>query len=92
MYIAISSVLALHAAKKTTGLVLEVGDGVTVAVPIIEGQAIIHAIQRYDFGGAELTDFLFKSLKKKGQPFHTRADKEIAREIKEVILVHQLNQ
>lgn len=84
MYVAISSLLALHAAKKTTGLVLELGDGVTVAVPIINGQAIIHAIQRFDFGGADLTDFLYKILMKKGPFCHSRAEKLIANDTKEV--------
>ena len=34
------------------------GDGVTSTVPIYEGHALFNAINRINFGGREITDYL----------------------------------
>jgi actin-related protein len=83
LYSSVQAVLSLYASGKTTGLVLDSGDGVSHAVPVFQGFAIPNSIRRIDVAGRDVTEHFQQLLRKSGRIFHTSAEKETVKNIKE---------
>ncbi|KAG9931422.1 actin-like protein, partial [Aureobasidium melanogenum] len=83
LFTSIQAVLSLYASGRTTGIVLDSGDGVSHAVPVYEGFAINNSIRRIDVAGRDVTEHMQTLLRKSGYIFHTSAEKEVVRMIKE---------
>ena len=85
LYTSIQAVLSLYASGRTTGIVLDAGDGVSHAVPVYEGFAMPSSIRRIDVAGRDVTEYLQLLLRKSGYVFHTSAEKEVVRSMKEKV-------
>jgi actin, other eukaryote len=86
MCLKVQSVLALMASGRTTGLILESGEGATRAVPIYESSDLIHSFVSMNLSGLELTQYLTKLLAEKGLDSTNteyQSERYIAADIKE---------
>ena len=92
LYFAIQAILSLYSSGRTTGIVIDSGDGVTHAVPVYEGFALPHSILRMDIAGRDVTRVLQLSLRRSGHAFTTTAEFEIVRSIKESCCSLAVNQ
>ena len=54
-YLARSAVMSVYAKGRTTGMVIDSGEGLTQIVPVFEGFNIPHAVKTTKFAGNRLT-------------------------------------
>ena len=91
MYIAVQAILALAASwtKKSaedrtlTGTVIDSGDGVTHVIPVADGYVIGSAIKHIPLAGRDITAFVQRQLRDRGEPVPPEDSLEIAKRIKE---------
>merc|ERR1712032_1249476 len=85
-YVAIQAVMSLYSAGRTTGLVVDSGDGVTHTVPVYEGFSVPHAVKKMDIAGRVLTQFVQKLCQSQlNENFSSSAELEIVKAIKEKV-------
>ncbi|XP_049640637.1 actin-like protein 7A [Suncus etruscus] len=82
MHIAYQSRLSMYSYGRTSGLVVEVGHGVSYVVPIYEGYPLPSITGRLDYAGADLTSYLMCLLNNAGKHF-TEDNIGIVEDIKE---------
>lgn len=85
MFFTPPSVLSLYASGRTTGVVLDVGEGVTHAVPVYEGFALPHSVTRSDVAGRDVTRQMQLLLRRSGLPFTTTAEADLVKSLKEEV-------
>lgn len=66
-----------------TGVVVDIGDGVTHICPVYQGFSLPHLTRRLDVAGREVTRYLIKLLLLRGYAFNHTADFETVRMLKE---------
>lgn len=69
LYLCLDGVLSLFSSGRTSGIVLDSGEGVTNIVPIFEAYAIPHAIERIELAGQDLTQRMHKLMTDRGYNF-----------------------
>ena len=82
-YVAIQAVMSLYANGRSTGLVVDSGDGVSHTVPVYEGFSIPHAIEKMEIAGRVITNYAQKLLLEQGHSLTSSAELEIVKDIKE---------
>jgi len=83
LQIDIQPLLALYAYGKSTGMIVDIGHGLTQLVPIYRGFIIPKAAKIVPLGGQDITAYLIRLLMHKGYYLTTIMGMEIAKEIKE---------
>merc|ERR1711981_499375 len=83
IYVAIQAVMSLYSAGRTTGLVVDAGDGVTHTVPVFEGFSLPHAVEKMEIAGRVLTEYLQKLLLEQNISMTSAAELEVVKDIKE---------
>ena len=79
VYVALQAVMSLYATGRTTGLVVDCGDGVSNTIPVFEGYSIPHAVGKMEIAGRFLNDWMKKLLIGIGESINSSSESEIVR-------------
>jgi len=87
LYVSIQAVLSLYSNGRTTGCVVDSGDGVTHTVPVFEGYSIPHAVKKNFIAGRAITAHMVNLLQSEGiaETGGKSAWAQIVRSIKEKV-------
>jgi actin len=77
MFVANQGVLALYAAGRITGVVLDVGHAVSKFVPIQEGFVLTHAAEKTNWAGQNVTLFLKELIRNELSAFPSQSDQSL---------------
>ncbi|ESL06963.1 actin [Trypanosoma rangeli SC58] len=80
-----SGMCALYSSGRTTGVVLDSGDGVTQVTPVYDSYIIRDAASRFNHGGHEVTEHLRTLLFERGLNFVSPQDWLSVKSIKETV-------
>lgn len=91
LYIAVQAVLALAASwikrkpgdRTLTGMVIDSGDGVTHVIPVAEGYVIGSCIRHVPIAGRDVSAFIQKLMRERGEPVPPEDSLDVARRVKE---------
>ncbi|XP_063933077.1 actin-like [Zophobas morio] len=83
LFISMQALLSLYACGRTSGLVVDIGDGVTHTATVFNGWLLPHSSLRMNLAGRDLTERMVRLLAERGYQFTTTAEREIVRDIKE---------
>ncbi|CAI5712619.1 unnamed protein product [Peronospora destructor] len=92
LYIAVQAVLALYASwpkvkdpsqRSLTGTVIDSGDGVTHVIPVSDGYVIGSCIRHIPLAGRDVTHFIQKMLRDRGEKVPPEESLEVAKRVKE---------
>ena len=75
-----SSTMAMFAAGRTTGVVVDCGAGLTSCVPVFEGLALTHAVVSQDYGGQDISANLRRLMAERYKVNLEMADARIVKE------------
>ncbi|CAD8127352.1 unnamed protein product [Paramecium sonneborni] len=82
-YVAIQALLSLYSSGRTTGIVVNCGEGVSHTVPIYECYGFSEAVLKTDFAGSACTKYLANILNELDYEFTSQNEMEIVRDMKE---------
>lgn len=92
LYIAVQAVLALAASwvkvkdksqRTLTGTVIDSGDGVTHVIPVADGYVIGSCIRHIPLAGRDITNFIQKMIRDRGEAVPPEDSLEVAKRVKE---------
>lgn len=83
LHISTQALLSLYARGMMSGVVVDVGDGVTHVIPVYEGSILSHLTQRLDVAGRDVTNQLSKLLFLHGYPINLDGEYSLLQQLKE---------